>query len=207
MPNETIERRGLAQAASRVELRAVGDKFVVEGYAAVFYREDDPGTEYALWEGYVERILPGAFDRAIREDDARCLFNHDSDHILGRTKPKTLLLSVDSVGLRYRAELPETQCGRDVRISIERGDIDGSSFGFEVLSQRRTETEDRMIRDLLECRLYDVGPVTFPAYKATTTEIARRSADAYIAARDAGMKRGIARRRRLALWRRNQPES
>lgn len=200
----SFERRGLPQATSRVELRAEGEKFFVEGYAAVFYREGDAGTEYVLWEGYVERILPGAFDRALREDDCRCLFNHDSDHILGRTKPGTLSLSVDQVGLKYRAELPDTQCGRDVRVSIERGDVDGSSFGFEALAQRRTETDERMIRELLECRLYDVGPVTFPAYKATTTEIARRSADEYRQQRDAAVKQGVARRRRLALFRRHQ---
>jgi uncharacterized protein len=196
---ESHERRGLPQALAGVALRAEGDRHFIEGYAAVFYREDDLGTEFELWEGAVERILPGAFDKALAESDCRCLFNHASDNILGRTKSKTCTLSVDEIGLRYRVELPDTTCGRDCRISIERGDVDGSSFGFDVRSQnRREESDGKTIRELLEIfPLYDVGPVTFPAYKATTTEVARRHlADAAHQERER-LKRGADRQRKL----------
>ena len=87
----------------------------VIGYAAVYY-DGTPGTEYKLWDGFIERIAPGAFDRALKEDDVRCFFNHDPNWVLGSTgaEPPTLQLSSDIVGLRYQVQPPPTQAGRDV---------------------------------------------------------------------------------------------
>src|SRR5574343_240132 len=70
------------------------------GYGAVFFNATNSGTQYKLAARTLERILPGAFDRAIREDDVRGLFNHDQNHLLGRTSAGTMRLSVDSIGLR-----------------------------------------------------------------------------------------------------------
>src|ERR1700728_2523684 len=70
------------------------------GYGAVFY-DGTPDTEYPMWPGAVERIMPGAFDRALREDDVRGLFNHDPNLLLGRTASGTMRLRVDDVGLWY----------------------------------------------------------------------------------------------------------
>lgn len=163
----------------RIETRMDGDDetHVIVGYAAVFYDSDDPGTEYRLWEDTYERVMPGAFDEALREDDVRGLANHEVTWLLGRTKAGTARLSVDSVGLRYEIDLPDTQAGRDVRTSIERGDMDGSSFSFDVWGKRGrvqwvTETRDEHtidIRELHNLELFDVGPVTFPAYESTTS--------------------------------------
>ena len=72
------------------------DPPVVVGYAALFYNAIDPGTEYLLYEDIVERIMPGCFDRACREDDVRALFNHNIDFVLGRSSSRTLTLSVDN---------------------------------------------------------------------------------------------------------------
>jgi HK97 family phage prohead protease len=169
----SIERRMTASQSVTLEKRADNTQTVV-GYGAVFYRATDPGTQYRLWEGVQERIAPGAFDRAIKEmDDARALFNHDPNMLLGRVSAKTMRLSVDSVGLRYEIDLPDTQVGRDTANLITRGDLSGSSFSFAVDAEawhmegegdKRTE-----IRTINSVRLYDVGPVTFPAYESTTT--------------------------------------
>jgi HK97 family phage prohead protease len=83
-----------------VENRAAGKKAIV-GYGAVFYSDTDPGTEYWLWGDVVERISPGAFDRALKErHDARGLFNHDPSNLLGRVTNGTMRLSVDRKGLK-----------------------------------------------------------------------------------------------------------
>lgn len=147
---------------------------VVSGYGAVFYTEGDPGTEYQLYEDMLERIMPGAFDRAIQEDDVRSLFNHNPDVVLGRVAAGTLALSVDSRGLHYEAQAPDTQLVRDqVLTPIQRKDVTGSSFMFDVLerSWREVEVEGHavFIREVHQVRLYEVGPVVFPAYEGATS--------------------------------------
>ena len=155
----------------RIEKRDGAPDRIV-GYAAVFYRDSEPGTEYELYSGHVERIKPGAFTRAIEEaDDVRGLFNHEPSQILGRTKAGTMRLSEAATGLRYELDVPDTQIGRDVATSIERGDVTGSSFAFSVSaggSEIRKEGKIT-VREITGVDLYDSGPVTYPAYDATTT--------------------------------------
>ena len=172
----SMERR---HAAATIELRTDNetDTRTLVGYAAVFFRADDPGTEFALAPDYTERIAPGAFTRAIREsDDVRALFNHSSDHLLGRTGSGTLRLSEDARGLRYEIDLPNTSTAAEVRELIARGDLTGSSFAFTVDEQEHQETAGKIIRTVTSVTLYDVGPVTYPAYEATTVDT--RSIDA-----------------------------
>jgi len=200
MPHE-LERRYLFNR-HEIRMEPTDDESpgTIEGYAAVFYRDNDPKTEFELWEGRImERIDPAAFADLAR-DDVRCLFDHDSAKILGRSAANTLELDVDSVGLHYRCTLPNTTAGRDVAESIRRGDISGSSFQFDVLEQEWTERDgEPTIRTLKKLKLYDVGPVTFPAYEATTTGVrsdrAAAELEQVVAARQAAARRQ--RRRRI----------
>lgn len=171
-----VSRRSLAVRGRRpaVQKRADGST-VIEGYAAVFYRDGDKSTEFEIWPGFVERIRPGAFDRALLEkQDVRALFNHDSGKILGRTSAGTLRLSVDQIGLRYEIDVPDTSTGRDVVASLERGDIDGSSFAFLPTQSIWIEEPELEIREIMDCDLFDVGPVTWPAYEGTTAGVRSR---------------------------------
>lgn len=166
----TIERRVKPRPVS-IETRADGAK-TISGYAAVFYDPSNRDTEYEMWDGCVERIAPGAFNRAIAEgQDVLCTFNHDGGLLMGRTANKTCRLSVDSVGLRYEADLPQTSCAQDCSALVQRGDVSGSSFSFITRGvQWTTEQNGELeVRTLLDVDLMDVGPVTQPAYKATTT--------------------------------------
>lgn len=154
-----------------METRADGKPEIV-GYAAVYFRTDEPGTEYQMYSDLVERIMPGAFDRALREkQDVRALFNHNPENLLGRTVAGTLTLSVDDRGLFYRFQPPDTTIGRDVLESINRGDLSGSSFAFTVARGGAEWHEENgvAVRILRDVNLFDVGPVTFPAYGATST--------------------------------------
>ena len=170
------ERRNNNQRV-RIEKRD-GQPSKIVGYAAVFYRDDDPGTQYELYSGHFERIQPGAFTRALGEkDDVRGLFNHEPSAILGRAQAGTLSLSEDDTGLRYEIDVPDTQVGRDVATSIERGDVTGSSFAFSISEGGSEIRKDgkHTVREINGVALYDVGPVTYPAYEATTTGM--RAAD------------------------------
>lgn len=151
----------------------------ISGYAAVYHRAEDPGTQYQLMDSYYERIKPGAFDRALAESqDVRALFNHDPNHVLGRTASGTCRLSCDSVGLRYEVDLPNTQVARDLAESVSRGDVSGSSFAFSVNKEGQDieRAKDGMTyRNIVDADLYDVSVVTYPAYESATSGI--RSAE------------------------------
>lgn len=181
-----MERRYLPkiQAVVQAEARAgEADPFTLRGYAAVFY-DGTPDTEYELWPGVVERVMPGAFDQALKEgNDARALFNHDPNQLLGRVSAKTLDLTKDQKGLLYRISLGRTTVARDVLEHVTRGDLQGSSFAFEVLDEDFRREAGVVIREVKGVRLYDVGPVTFPAYESTTVNA--RSSEALGGARKA----------------------
>lgn len=165
------ERRSIHRPDGlRVEQRADG-KPVIAGYAAVFYNAADPGTRFMLWDHCEERILPGAFDKALKDDDVRALFNHSADVVLGRSTARTLRLSVDARGLRYEIDPPDTQQARDLMESIKRGDISGSSFAFDTRGEQYRRENGNYIRELTDLKLYDVGPVSFPAYTGTEAGI------------------------------------
>ena len=200
------EERAIKRAP-KIERRGENSETHLVGYAAVFFRDDDPGTEYKLWENVYERIVPGAFDK-IAENDVRGLFNHNRDLVLGRVKSGTMTLGVDEVGLRYDITLADTQTARDLAAAVERGDIDGSSFAFVATSvtwrdEERSSTATE-IREINGCDVYDVGPVTFPAYTATTSStsaVAERSRDEWRAAEQTERAKQKRRARRIAYAR------
>lgn len=164
-----VERRDIL---APVEIRVAGDgkKRMLVGYAAVFNSVTDIG-----W--FREQIAPGAFADAVKEDDVRGLFNHDSNLILGRNKAGTLSLKEDRKGLYFEIDVPDTQVGRDVLTSVERGDVSGCSFAFMTLADEWDySNEDSPLRTLKKVRLFDVGPVVYPAY--ADTSVAARSLEA-----------------------------
>lgn len=181
-----IERRTSAIVGLEVRAEGEGDPppasptGLVVGHASVF---DAPTVLYKSDRLLVrETIRRGAFARAIREaQDVKALFNHDANLVLGRTRSGTLVLSEDETGLRYELSLPDTQLGRDVRVLLDRGDVDQNSFAFLPRPGGRKETitqeGDVEVRDveILEVDLYDISLVTYPAYPdATVDEIRSR---------------------------------
>src|SRR5690606_2679953 len=121
---------------------------------------------------FFEVIERGAFDDVL-SNDCRGLFNHDSNLILGRTSSKTMRLSQDSTGLAYEIQADKRQSYvSDLLISLERGDVTQSSFAFTLTreNQRWVEEGDTITRYIKKVsRLYDVSPVTFPAYPDATS--------------------------------------
>jgi HK97 family phage prohead protease len=136
------------------------DENVIEGYAAVFNKDSED------FGGWVERIAPGAFSDVLK-DNAVALFNHDMNYVLGRNGVN-VTLSEDQNGLKYTIKLPDTSFAKDLRQLIKDGIIHQSSFAFTVKEQRWTKPTkegDRHVRTIDKIkRLYDVSPVTTPAY-------------------------------------------
>jgi len=159
-----MEKRTFEQAP---ELRADAAETRAIGYAAVFNQM----TRIGSW--FDEVIAPGAFANAINGGDIRALINHDTGRVIGRTTAGTLLLSEDAKGLRSEIILPDTTDGRDLAVSLGRGDITGMSFGFSIVREEWDESGDMPKRTILEANLFEVSPVTFPAYEGT--DIAMRS--------------------------------
>ncbi len=167
--SRSIERRFVG---AQVELREsrTGGPGRIEGYAATFESNSvDLG-------GFIERLAPGAFRAALAAgDDCRCLRNHEDDNLLGRRSAGTLELSEDSHGLRFACELPNTQVGRDTAEMVRRKDMTGCSFQF-TMGGPDDEAWDfstpMPVRTIKRVgKLFDVGPVTFPAYESTRVDM------------------------------------
>ena len=162
-----IERRTFALDGVAIEKRENAAP-VLRGHAAVFDSlSEDLG-------GFREKIAPGAFADAIQTDDVRALRNPDPNILLGRNRSKTLRLAEDSRGLAIEIDLPETQAARDLSVLIQRGDLTQMSFGFSVRPGGQDWAKDdngTAIRTLKKVRLFDVSPVTFPAYAATDVAV------------------------------------
>lgn len=158
------ETRAFAVTGLKIERRE-GKAPMLVGHAAVFNQlSENLG-------GFREQIAPGAFADAIKKDDVRALFNHDSNFVLGRNLAGTLRMVEDVRGLGIEIDLPDTQTIRDLVASpIERGDVSQMSFGFSVRPNGQDWAKNDagdVVRTLKSVRLFDVSPVTFPAYPQT----------------------------------------
>jgi hypothetical protein len=152
---------------TRVDSTEDGRDLVV-GHASVYdSRSNNLG-------GFYEFIERGAFtEELIANSDVRALINHDPNLILARNTSGTLNLTADERGLKYEFEMPETSYGKDLAISMKRGDITQSSFAFTVAEDDwSTDDEGNNIRTIKKIdRLYDVSPVTYPAYNMAESDL------------------------------------
>ena len=165
MNRELVIRSLPMPAEWRVEKRD-DDKPIIRGYAAIF---NEP-TE--LWAGYKEVIKPGAFSQTLSDkDDVRALWNHNDDLVLGRTASGTLRLKEDEHGLLFEIDPPDTTWAKDHMVTLKRGDVNQSSFGFVVRKDSVEVDNEVQTRNVLNAKLYDVSPVTYPQYPQTEAEV------------------------------------
>jgi HK97 family phage prohead protease len=122
-----------------------------------------------MWQGATESIDPAAFDGAL-DDDVRCLTNHDTRLVLGRTKAGTLTLKTDDHGLWGEVKINEKdQDAVNLYERVARGDVTQCSFGFDILEEEYSENPNNgdVHWTIKKVRLYEVSIVTFPAYEDT----------------------------------------
>jgi uncharacterized protein len=145
---------------------------VISGYAAVF------NSKTSIGDFFEEVIAPGAFARTISENgDIRALFNHNWDHVLGRTKNGTLKVEEDNRGLKFKVELPNTSLARDLAESLRRGDINQCSFGFFATNDTWDYAVEPAVRTLNEVELYEISVVSIPAYEDTEVSLRSKEID------------------------------
>jgi len=144
----------------------------IVGYAAVFNSMSEP-MKFGN-RSFRERILPGAFDRCLQSNpDIRGLINHDPSLLLARTTSGTMSVKADGRGLQYTISPPATSYANDLLVSLRRGDIDASSFGFYTTDDDWTTDESgETIREIVSADVFDCSVVTFPAYNAASSGIA-----------------------------------
>lgn len=169
---------------NNIEIRATNstpvvsqDSRTVEGYAVVFNSQSED-------LGFYETINPAAItEDVLMRSDVFCLFNHDLDKVLARSKYGTgsLQLQLDERGLKYTFQVPNTDLGDELLEYLRRGDIDSSSFAFTVSTDEGSEvwttgTDGRQYREILKIdELHDVSPVWNPAYSSTS--VSQRTLD------------------------------
>lgn len=147
---------------------------IIEGYFAVI----DAETE--LWDGVFEEIAPGAFDKSLKDNDIRCLFNHRTDMVLGRSSAGTLDLRVDDKGLYGTVTInPNDSEAMNVYQRVKRGDISNCSFGFNPRDEEVINRDDGTVKFIVkEADTLEVSVVTFPAYPQTEVEARKKDIEA-----------------------------
>ena len=154
---------------NKLEVRTIegSENSVVGGYVNKFNQQSEIMRDY--WgDEFVEVISDSAFNKTLETKSQKALWNHNTDLVLGSVSAGTLNLFTDGIGLRCEITLPNTTWGNDAYESIQRGDVDGMSFGFRCIEDMwsKTEYEGREIykRTILEVELFEVSPCVFPAY-------------------------------------------
>lgn len=142
----------------------------IEGYFSVF------NSVYDMGQGMSESIAPHAFDDTL-SDDIRCLTNHDTRLVLGRTSAHTFELRQDEHGLWGRVLInPKDSDAMNTKARVDRGDVNQASFGFDILQEDTEIREDGSVHwTIRKVKLYECSVVTFPAY--TETNLSARQAD------------------------------
>ncbi|HEY9371527.1 HK97 family phage prohead protease [Streptomyces sp.] len=175
-----------------VEFRAAGDAGdgrTLEGYGAVF----DAPAHIVGWEGeWDEEIARGAFKKTLRQRQPVLQFDHGRDHRTGSVPIGAIeTLTEDDKGLYVKARLFDNDVVEPIRQAIEGQAITGMSFRFEVARDEWRDRDGKKIKDdelwkllwepgergplkrtILEVDpLYELGPVVFPAYDATSVGV------------------------------------
>ena len=144
------------------------DRFLA-GYFVVY----DEFTE--LWNGFFEKIEKRAIDKNLNKD-IKCLFNHDTAIVLGRTGNQTVELKSDDKGLFAKVKINKNDSqAMDILARVERGDINSCSFGFSINKEEVKTDENGDTRvSISDLELYEISVVTFPAYASTNVEARKK---------------------------------
>lgn len=191
-PDTLIDPRPALTLCHRsVEFRAtepVGDGRTLEGYAAVF----DSPTMIDSWEGEFEEVVKrGAFRKTLRERDPVLQFDHGRDKRTGSVPIGAIReLREDDLGLFVAARLFDNDVVEPIRQAVEGQAVRGMSFRFQVIQDRWIDSSGRGVdgdelaelmhdpgdrgplrREITEVKLFELGPVVFPAYDSTSVGV------------------------------------
>jgi len=162
-----------------IELRKANDTpddfNYVDGIGVVYDREEE------LWDGYFESIDKEAFRECLAKNpEIKSFFNHDANYVLSTTSSNPPLQLADmGDGLFFSSPIPDTSYGRDLKTNLALGNIRGASFTFTVDKDDVTvDKNGHYHRRILRGTIYEIGPVTNPAY--VSTHVSLRDKDALL---------------------------
>lgn len=167
-PKNDREKRALPIS---YEIRQTGDEKETRTITgAIKYNSESHVMRDRYGDDFVEIIAPGAFSEYMREHNTISLWCHRTDQILGNTKSGTLRIFDGPSELRFALDLPNSSWGNDAHESIDRGDVDGVSFGFNVQTNgdrwSKIERDGKKIyqRTILNATLPEISMTPFAAY-------------------------------------------
>jgi len=163
MPKELEIRQMTAEVRSEGD----GEDKKVAGVGVVY----DKWVE--IWPGFMERIKKGAVEFA---GEVKSFFNHNPEKVLSALdSDPPLKLRNTKKGLEYTSPIPPTSYGKDLEINLERKNVKGSSFAFEVVDSKawneEKDEERTYYRDIKKLILHEIGPVTNPANIQTSAQL------------------------------------
>lgn len=147
----------------------INDDNEIEGTAVVFnQRSEDLG-------GFDEVIEPTALD-GVDTSDVVLLYNHQSGNVLARSSANTLSIFTDEQGVHFKAKLPNTTLGNDVKENLRNGNVRGMSFGFTIAERQWEKRGDKFTQHVKRIgRLLELSLTPFPAYESTDVQMSARS--------------------------------
>ena len=180
---ETLRDLDVVRAAPprAIEMRVAADG----GMPTLVSRFSPFGVWYeidSLWEGrFLERTVRGAFRKTMREQRAsvRVLFDHGHDPQIGsKVLGPVADLREDEDSAVGEVPLFDTSYNRDLLPGLKAG-VYGSSFRFRVIRDEWNDEPGRSEhnpeglpeRTIKEVRLFEFGPVTFPANPDATAGV------------------------------------
>jgi hypothetical protein len=185
------------------ELRADGDGNTMVGYPIVY----DTWTRIDSWEGeFLERIRPGSVNKTLKErgERVKVQFDHGMHPVIGSLPiGKPDVMRSDDLGLWTETPLSHaTDVQTLIKPRLQEGTLDGMSFRFSIVSEDWKHDPDESDhnpkgipeRTVNELRLYEFGPVTWPAYEATQVGIRTQAAFAAWMAQTPEERSGILHR-------------
>ena len=169
--NETEHRFTIDSLQVR---KADGDsgKTTIVGRAVIYNAWVQIGPDSWGWQ---ERIAPGALKDSLRDENIYATFNHDADNLLGRVSNETLRMIDSTKALTVEIDPNlDTDIGRQVLAFVERQDVRGMSFAFSVENYEMEKKKKKGDMDrvtITKAKLYELGPVTNPAYTQTSAQL------------------------------------
>jgi uncharacterized protein len=186
-----IERRNIKAGSLLTRGSASGDGKTLVGRVAYNSRSEDLG-------GFTEVIAPGAFTESLKTNEVFAYWSHDSSQVLARQSNGTLRLQDTATALKFQADLdPATTWGANAIAALKRSDVNSNSFGFSVDGpdgdEWRAQGDGTILRTIHKASLYEVSPVSVPAYGANSASL--RNAPAFVRealqSRDGGIATGV----------------
>ena len=148
------------------------EQIFVDGVGIVYNAKTE------IYPGVTESIEPGAFSESLASfRTVKSFINHNPTQILSTTRSAPALEILDSENfLEFSAPIPPTSYGSDLVVNLKRGNIKGASFSFSISENGdhyRKNADGTLHRTIVKAEIYEVGPVTNPAYEQT--EVGLRS--------------------------------